>query len=123
MRMTFSSCRIAALGAAFFLSLSVAAQEDNSLLPVPAPDKSPVEIKPSGAADNARKLNRDSYLSAPPVSPSHRCGRGVYSDRCYQIDSRIPRDVSELFSAIEFVECRSAFNRPGVECISRVLYR
>lgn len=109
--------------AAFFLCPAVAAQEDDSLPPVPVPDKSLVEIKPSVGADNARKLNRDSYLSAPVVSPHHRCRRGVYSDRCYQIDSRSPRDVSELFPAIDVVECRSSFNRPGIECISRVLYR
>lgn len=106
--------------AAFFLCPAVAAQQENSLPPVPAPDTSPVETKPLVGADNARKDYRDSYLSGPSVRPEYRCARGVYSDRCHQVDSRVPRDPSVLFKQAEFYECRGGFLRPGTECFIRV---
>lgn len=106
--------------AAFFLSLSAAAQEDNSLPPAPAPDKTALETKSLGGADNARKDYRDSYLSGPSVRAEYRCARGVYSDRCHQVDTRVPRDPSVLFKQVEFYECRGGFLRPGTECFIRV---
>lgn len=124
MRMT-SSCRIAALVAAFFLSHSAASQEEDLPLPVPAPaqDVAPVASRIpqiSSGGSHAAKFRPDSRLSHSfDVNPV-RCGRGVYSDNCrIALDARAPRDVSTLFPDPEVWDCRGVL-RPGFECVRHV---
>lgn len=108
--------------AAFFLSHTAAAQEEDLQPPATAPVKPAASLVASGGADNARKTYRDSNLSPPSVPLEYRCRRGVYSDRCYQVDSRSPRDPAVLFREVEFIDCRGGFLRPGTECVRHVRY-
>lgn len=114
MCMTFKSCRIAAVLAAFFLSHSAVAQEeDDSKLPVPAP----VKASSSDGVKNVLRVPTTSYLSFPRIPDVFRCGRGVYSDNCFKENSRPSRDVSALLFPESYVlECRS-FLRAGFDCV------